>query len=423
MNILNESKQVRVISTRLLQKSGTPEKEASAIIEKMMEIDASKNHKNVLQFIQLYIKYILSDEKKDFDVLEKFRTFSLSDSANKDLSKMSKDNFLDATKRTDIRKEKTYLEFEKKLRDEDKKYAIILTGIYDRSSTKSIDNLVDYFRMWKNLRIDNKKSIEQFQDFEALETYVDNNSTAVKKKTEGNGKYFDEAIYRDDKVVIWFADNPEKAIKYAKEAQPNTWCISRDLYSGSNLYYNYRIGQGATFYLVKVLPNDKPLRVPAAGSGDYSDFFIHMYDEDRLKFTGKPNGDSSMKTKEQLGEYFPFLNKPEIMKLLKPMPLSDEEQKISKIQNKSYSDLKNDEERFLYANMGKSVPEDAIIKDVKAGNNMVVNAIIGLGAQVLSKKVLDILDDGQVKNYHRVQDNINAAIEADIIATYAHLIQ
>lgn len=415
---LAESAKVKEMSISALKSMSA--KNPDKIYDELITLDSSKNNKDIIQFLEKF-KQFAADKIKD--VVKHFTAYAFA-AKETNLQSASKVEFLKAIYPDTLKDTSAFDQISAELRDDQKKYAKALADINERSDNKSVSELLDYFKRWEALRISNKKQLNTFSTFEQLEAYVDENATVttpVKKKNTTGVKYMNEADYSDAEIVMWEVDSQEEAIKYTKEATPNTWCIARDRFSGSNLYNAYRIRNEATFYIFKQLPDDGKSR-KGPHSGDYSDFFLHVYEGDKYVTTGKPNGDSSKMSLEQLLKALPVLNKKEITSKLRVKPLSDQEKKIASVLDKSYSELKTEEQQFIYAELGEKISDGDLAILVERGRMSVIDAYIGSGQHELSDKVLKLLDEKRTGNYHRVQKNIQDAVEAAIVAEYGPLI-
>ena len=108
--------------------------------------------------------------------------------------------------------------------------------------------------------VDRRQDIDAYKNFHDLEIIVD--YVAGKRpvntglsNSNNNIEVSGEAVYRDENIEVFYADNPRACIKY-KGSFPYSWCVSRS--DSSNMFYTYRFKPyEPAFYFVKDIPATK----------------------------------------------------------------------------------------------------------------------------------------------------------------------
>ena len=272
-----------------------------------------------------------------------------------------------------------------------------------------IDKYISDFKLIKNLKEFNddiqgfpipkgndRKNIDNYSDFNTLETIVD----YVRGKRDIKGSTFDKddgkgenllfpgnVVLKNNELEIKYADSPRACIEY-KGKFPYSWCISRT--DSSNMFSTYRFkDHEPAFYFVKRLnATEKEFgfwnMTKNVFNGSFKDkyhFFVlqvvknaNITNKDQKQYvvtSAENDGDIQMSWND-IVEFAPELNGKQ--ELFKPIPLtpneketynryikgiSDEEfAKLDYKEKRNYLDIYVKMDRVLTDNQFKSLPDD-----------------------------------------------------------------
>jgi hypothetical protein len=119
---------------------------------------------------------------------------------------------------------------------------------------------------------------KNFHDLEIIVDYVGGKrpvSSAV-SKPNNDIDVSGEAVYRDNNIEVFYADNPRACIKY-KGSFPYSWCVARS--DSSNMFYTYRFKPyEPAFYFIKDIPAIKDeFKIWNIGQSVFSGNFKNKY--------------------------------------------------------------------------------------------------------------------------------------------------
>ena len=129
-----------------------------------------------------------------------------------------------------------------------------------------------------NVPLERRFDIDAYKGFRELEILVDyvGGQRSVATNMKDNIEVSGEAVYKDNGIEVFYADNPRACVKY-KGNIPYSWCVSRS--DSSNMFYTYRFKPyEPAFYFVKDLKaTEKEFKVWNIGKNIFKGSFSNPY--------------------------------------------------------------------------------------------------------------------------------------------------
>jgi len=129
-----------------------------------------------------------------------------------------------------------------------------------------------------NVPLERRFDIDAYKSFRELEILVDyvGGQRSVATNMKSNIEVSGEAVYKDNGIEVFYADNPRACVKY-KGNIPYSWCVSRS--DSSNMFYTYRFKPyEPAFYFVKDLKaTEKEFKVWNIGKNIFKGSFSNPY--------------------------------------------------------------------------------------------------------------------------------------------------
>lgn len=249
-----------------------------------------------------------------------------------------------------------------------------------------------------NVPPERRFDIDAYKDFRSLEIIVDyvGGQRSVATNMNDNIEVSGEAVYKDDNIEVFYADNPRACVKY-KGNIPYSWCVSRS--DSSNMFYTYRFKPyEPAFYFVKDLKaTEKEFKIWNIGKnvfkGSFSNpyhFFViqvpkNLNQEDNetnqyIVTSANNDGDKQMSWND-IVKTNPKLSP--IREILKPKPFTSEERNQHKRFKDGIGDIEfiklsyEDKRNYLdiYPTIGKSITP----KQLKALPDDLLNLYVSFG--------------------------------------------